>query len=82
MKLRIWRNCLVVAELEIDDETLLVGRTAFREDGRIPNVQSFIGEESHISIDPWNRLAGEVQTDNLEDGIRSRSNVVAIGLKR
>lgn len=45
MKLRVWHNCLVVGEYEVAD------------DGLTPTeIQS---NEDYISIDPWNKLAGE-----------------------
>lgn len=45
MKLRIWHNCLTVAEYEVSDTGLTPTTIADHED--------------HVSIDPWNKLAGE-----------------------
>lgn len=60
MKLRIWRNCKVVAELEFDDETLLlIQDDTIGADGK--GVDGFIEDDDHVSIDPWNLLAGETK---------------------
>lgn len=56
MKMRIWHNCLIVAELELPDgdTTSQAGQVVW-----FPDDSPIVGYDDHISVDPWNKLAGD-----------------------
>jgi hypothetical protein len=48
---RVWHNCLIVAELQFAGNQLVATDTT--------GSGELIGGRDHYSIDPWNGLAGE-----------------------
>jgi len=71
MKIRVWQGCQVVVEIQIPEPV------EERREGQVawyPDDSPIVGEDDHVSLDPWALLAGE--------HLGNRSHSVDISLPR